>query len=91
MSDLKKYVQKRKKRDAEFAAGYDEGREELRIGLVLKSAREKRGMTQEELARRVRTTKSAISRIENHSEDMKLSTLQKVAAALGKKLSIKII
>jgi len=34
------------------------------------------------------TTKGAISRIENHAEDIKLSTLKKVAEALGKKLTI---
>jgi len=33
--------------------------------------------------------KPAISRIENHAEDIKLSTLEKVAAALGKRLQVK--
>jgi len=40
-------------------------------------------MTQEELAQRLKTKKTAISRIENHAEDIKLSTLEKVAHALG--------
>ena len=42
----------------------------------------------EELADRVGTRKTAISRIENHAEDIKLSTIQKVAKALGKNLEI---
>ena len=58
---------------------------------MLKEAREKSGLTQEELARRVKTTKSAISRIENHSDDIKLSTLIKVAKSLGRQLSVKIL
>ncbi len=48
------------------------------------------GLTQEELARRLKTKKTAISRIENHAEDIKLSTLEKVAHALGKRLEVKI-
>lgn len=58
---------------------------------MLKEAREKSGITQEELAKRIKTTKSAISRIENHSEDIKLSTLIKVANSLGRHLSVKIV
>ncbi len=91
MSDLKKYINKRKAGDPDFAKGYDEGFEEFKIGLVLKQEREKSGLTQEELAKKIRTTKSAISRIENHSEDIKLSTLMKVAKALGKNVSIKLM
>jgi HTH-type transcriptional regulator/antitoxin HipB len=91
MSDLKKYISKRKANDSDFAQGYDEGFEEFRIGLILRQEREKTGLTQEELAKKIRTTKSAISRIENHSEDIKLSTLLKVAKALGKNLSIKLL
>jgi HTH-type transcriptional regulator / antitoxin HipB len=91
MSDLKKYITKRKAKDPEFAQGYDEGFEEFKIGLILRQEREKSGLTQEELAKKIKTTKSAISRIENHSEDIKLSTLLKVTKALGKNLSIKIL
>ena len=90
MSDLKKYVTERKKRDKGFAESYDEGYEQFKIGVVLKQAREKAGLTQEELARRLKTKKTAISRIENHAEDIKLSTLEKVAHALGKRLKVKI-
>lgn len=91
MSDLKKYITRRKAKDPEFAQGYDEGFEEFQIGLILRQEREKSGLTQEELAKKIKTTKSAISRIENHSEDIKLSTLLKVTKALGKNLSIKIL
>ena len=91
MSDLQKYIKNRKKNDFEFALGFDEGYEEFKIGLILRNVREQSGMTQEELAKKIKTTKSAISRIENHAEDIKLSTLTRVAEALGKKISVKII
>ena len=90
MSDLKKYVEERKKRDKEFADGYDTGYEKFKVGVMLRQAREAAGLTQEEMARRLKTKKTAISRIENHAEDIKLSTLEKVAMALGKRLHVKI-
>lgn len=90
MSDLQKYIKKRKQSDPKFAKGFDEGYEQFKVGAMLKHARESAGMTQEELARRLNTKKTAISRIENHAEDIKLSTLERVAAALGKQLKIKI-
>jgi HTH-type transcriptional regulator/antitoxin HipB len=90
MSDLKKYIAKRKKTDKEFAAGFEEGYEQFKIGVVLRQARESAGLTQEELAVRLKTKKTAISRIENHAEDIKLSTLDRVAKALGKRLEVNI-
>ena len=57
---------------------------------MLREARERAGVTQESIAKKLRTKKSAISRIENHSEDIKLSTLMKVAKALGKNLSVRL-
>lgn len=90
MSDLKKYISERKKRDRKFAEGFDEGYEQFKIGVMLRHARESAGLTQEELARRLKTKKTAISRIENHAEDIKLSTLERVAAALGKRLQVSI-
>ena len=38
------------------------------------------------VAQKLNTKKSAISRIENHAEDVRLSTLGKYAKVLGKKL-----
>jgi ribosome-binding protein aMBF1 (putative translation factor) len=90
MSDLQRYIENRKKSDSAFANSYDSGYEEFKIGVILREARRKSGLTQEELARRIRTTKSAISRIENHAEDIKLSTIEKVAKALGKKIVVEI-
>ena len=47
-------------------------------------------MTQDEVARRLKTKKTAISRIENHAEDIKLSTLERFASALGRRLTVNI-
>jgi ribosome-binding protein aMBF1 (putative translation factor) len=90
MSDLKKYISDRKKRDKKLSAGFDEGYEQFKIGVILRQARESAGLTQDELASRLKTKKTAISRIENHAEDIKLSTLDRVAKALGKQLQVHI-
>ena len=88
MNDLEQYIEKRKKKDSEFAKGFEEGYKEFKIGVLRKQAREQAGLTQEQLAIMMNTQKTAISRIENHAEDIKLSTIQKVAKALGKNLEI---
>jgi ribosome-binding protein aMBF1 (putative translation factor) len=90
MSDLIKYIKDRKKREKAFAKEFEEGYEQFKIGVMLRQAREEAGLTQEELARRLKTKKTAISRIENHAEDIKLSTLERVAGALGKRVQISI-
>lgn len=91
MSDLEKYIKNRKEKDTEFAKDFEEGYREFKIGILLKQAREKAGLTQEELAQMLNTKKTAISRIENHAQDIKLSTIQKVAKALGKELEIRLV
>jgi len=90
MDDLEKYIEKRKQRSPAFAKGFETGYEQFKIGLVLRTAREKAGLTQDEVAARLSTKKSAISRIENHAEDIRLSTLEKFAEAIGKRLTLKI-
>jgi ribosome-binding protein aMBF1 (putative translation factor) len=87
---MKKYIADRKNKDKTFANGFDEGYEQFKIGIVLRQARESAGLTQVDLANRLKTKKTAISRIENHAEDIKLSTLDRVAKALGKRLHVRI-
>ena len=91
MSDLKRFIAEQKKIDPEFAEGYDEGYEQFKIGVLLQMSREKAGMTQEQVAQKLGTKKSAISRIENHAENITLSTLHKYARALGKKVNLEIV
>ena len=90
MSDLEKYIDKRKQTDEDFAAEYEVGYENFKIGVMLRHARERAGVTQREVAEQLETQKSAISRIENHAENISLSTLERYARALGKKLRVKI-
>lgn len=89
--DLDKYISRRKKRDSKFTENYERGYQEFKVGVLLRQARERAGITQEDLARRTHTAKSAISRLENHAADVRLSTLERVAHALGKNLIIQLV
>ncbi len=91
MSDLKKYISKRKSRDVEFAIDYEEGYAEFKLSEVLKQLRKDAGISQEELAHKLHTQKTAISRLENHAQDILLSTLFKIAAALDKRVDIRFV
>ncbi len=54
------------------------GYEHFKIGALLQEARLEKGLTQEELAGKVGTTKSYISKIENNIKEVRISTLQKI-------------
>ena len=64
MDDLDKYIETRKKQSPKFAKHFDKGYEQFKIGILLKQARLEAGLTQEQVANKLRTRKSAISRIE---------------------------
>jgi len=90
MDDLEKYIDKRKAKSKKLAKSFDKGYESFKIGVLLRQAREEVGITQKEIAEKLGTKKSAISRIENHAEDIRLSTIKSYLEALGKKLQIDI-
>jgi HTH-type transcriptional regulator/antitoxin HipB len=90
MSDITKYARTRAERDPEFAEGLEPGYEDFKVGVLLRQARERAGLTQEEVAKRLETKKSAISRIENSAGSIRLSTLERYARALGWQLALEL-
>ncbi|WP_026630984.1 helix-turn-helix domain-containing protein [Dyadobacter alkalitolerans] len=73
-------------RDA-LEAGY----EHFKIGAMLHDARLQKGLTQEELATKVGTTRSYISKIENDIKEVRISTLQRIVElGLGGHLELSI-
>jgi transcriptional regulator with XRE-family HTH domain len=90
MDDVERYIRERSARDPEFAEGFDSGYAEFKIGVMLRRAREEAGLTQEQIAEKLRTKKSAISRIETRAGDIRLSTLEKYAKALGRDLTVEL-
>ncbi len=62
-----------------------------KIGNLIKSARLKAGLTQEQLAQRSGTSRFYISRLENNHTDVELSTFRKIVeAGLGKHFKLTI-
>lgn len=62
-----------------------------RYGRLIRSARLKAGLTQEQLAMKSGTTRFYISRIENDKTDLEMSTFRKIVeAGLGKRLKLTI-
>ena len=69
----------------------EEGYLSFKIGAMLQEARLKKGLTQQELADKVGTTKSYISKIENSVKEARISTLEKIVElGFGGKLELKI-
>jgi HTH-type transcriptional regulator/antitoxin HipB len=91
MDDLDRYIDRRKKRSRTFARSFDLGYRDFKIGAVLKLAREESGLTQDAVARKLGTKKTAISRIENHAEDIKLSTIERFAHAIGREVKLQLV
>lgn len=56
----------------------ESGYEAFKIGALIHDTRLELGLTQEELAEKVGTTKSYISKIENNIKEARISTLQKI-------------
>ena len=61
------------------------------IGEQLKEERIKAGLTQEQLADRIGTKKSFISRVERGHADIQLSTLVKLFQGLGRQISVRVL
>lgn len=57
---------------------FEEDFETFKIGVLIQEARKKQQLTQQQLAEKVGTTKSYISRIENNASDIRLSTLMRI-------------
>jgi HTH-type transcriptional regulator / antitoxin HipB len=90
MSDLRQYIKKRKAVDKAFAKNYNANYADFKISVMLWTLLEEAGLTQEELAKKMHTQKSAISRMESKSENIHMSKLFKLAAVLGKRVHISI-
>jgi len=77
-------------KDEAVAESFHEGLEELRLAVKIAQLRERRGLSQTQLAARMHTSAPVISRLENEGR-CNISTLRKVAEALNAVLKIDLI
>lgn len=77
-------------KDEEFRTEYEKLRPRYEAIEQIIKARKEQNITQSELARRVGTQKSNISRLESGNYNPSLDFLIKIAESLGKNLSVQI-
>ena len=90
MTDFKDYVLEKLK-DPEIKAEYDKMEPEYSIIQALIETRKISGLTQKELSKLTGIAQPDISRIENGNANPSIKTLQKLAAAMDKKLKIEFV
>jgi DNA-binding XRE family transcriptional regulator len=89
--DHKAFLKKAKKREV-FRRAYEDLEEEYTLIREMLAARSRAGLSQEAVAERMGTTKSAISRLEAAGKHApSLTTLKKYAQAVGCHLEIKLV
>jgi DNA-binding XRE family transcriptional regulator len=70
---------------------FDTGYEAFKLGVLIQEARQKKGLTQEQVAELSGTNKSYISKLEKDLKDVRFSTLQRIIKdGLGGHLEISI-
>ena len=83
-SDYKKKALK----DPAFKAAYDALEPEYRLAKSMIEARLAKKLTQEELAQKAGVTQTTIARIESGTNNPTITTITRVAQALGKELRL---
>ena len=94
MKGVRRFKDRLKKdlRDPEFRRAFDE--EEVCVSLAIQIAkiRQKKNLTQQELAKRLHTTQQTISRLENiDNRSYSLRTLIELAHVLEKRLKVELV
>jgi ribosome-binding protein aMBF1 (putative translation factor) len=75
-------------KDPKYRREYQAIEEEFSLTAAMIEARSRAGMTQDQVARRMKTTQAAIARLESKSGRPSTRTLQRYAKATGSRLRI---
>lgn len=88
---LDEMIEESTKRNPEFPALMEEARQRRVLLADLAAIRSHSRISQETIAKRIKTSQSAIARLEAGSVDPRLSTLQRYAASIGKRVEWKLV
>ncbi len=88
MDDFEK-LEKKLMRNPAFRKEHEATRVEFEIARAVIRARIEKGLTQKQLAEKLKTRQSVISRVENMNTTPSLSFLKRLAAALNVSLQVK--
>ena len=75
-------------RDLDYRSAYEELGPEFEFARALIEARTRVGITQSELAKRMKTTQSVVARLESGRAHPSTKTLERIAQATGTRLRI---
>ena len=90
MDDMQKYLEEQLK-DPKFKKEYDALEPEFAVIHAILEARREKGITQKKLSELTGIAQGDISKLENGSANPSVRTLERVAAALGKRLKIEFV
>lgn len=82
---------KKELKDPEFKRHFDEAELEVAVAIQIAKIRERKHMTQRELAEKAHLRQQNISEIERGGRNITVETLRRVADALGKQVIIKLV
>jgi ribosome-binding protein aMBF1 (putative translation factor) len=90
MTDLKR-LHKKWSRNPEYRKAYDALSDEFALAQEMIEARNRAGLTQLQVAKRINTTQSVVARLESGTSMPSTRTLQRYAKATGSRLSIRFV
>ena len=85
--DFQHYLEKELK-DPQFRKYYEEYGKQLEIAYQILQLRKKQGLSQAQLAKKLKTSQSNVARMETGQQNFTTDTLQKIASALNRELRI---
>ena len=84
-------LHKKWSKDPKYRKAYADLEEEFSMAQAIIEARTRVGLTQTELAKRMKTTQSVIARLESGKSKPSTTTLQNLARATGTRLEIRLV
>ena len=91
MDDLEKYLNERLKKDKEFKKIWEEERIKRDVIKMIIEMRIKEGLTQKDLAERLKTSQSSIARLESGKGNPTLNFLVKLGKVFNKKIELRYV
>ena len=82
-------IKRRRLTKPDAHAGYENARLAYELGRRIRELREAQGLSQRQLADRMGTTQSVIARLEAGGSKPSMTTLERIAAALGTAIDIR--
>lgn len=90
-SDVLEYIEARARKEPAFREALQDASEQIEFARYLRQIREKRGISQTQLAEMIGTKQPAIARLESGSVVPRIELLQRLAKALSMKLEIRLV